>query len=97
MIIGCAIFLYFFYIRCKNCIKILTYNRKKCILTLDEQIFCFKTNQMDDVEAVEEECLKSKMAEKYESSTTMTVYQIEKLRKYTRYWFLMLVVKKEVI
>lgn len=34
-----------------------------------------------------EECLKSKMAEKYNLNITMIVCQIEKWRKYIRYWF----------
>jgi hypothetical protein len=46
--------------------------------------FCFKTNQRVEVE---EECLKSKMAEKYELNITMTVCQIEKLRRYISCWF----------
>ncbi len=56
--------------------------------------FCVKTNQRVDVE---EECLKSKMARKYDLSITMTDCQIEKLRKYIRYWFLMIIPKREVI
>jgi hypothetical protein len=53
------------------------------------KIFCFKTNQRIDAE---EQCLKSKMAEKYDLNITMTVCQIEKLRKYIRYWFLMRII-----
>lgn len=34
-----------------------------------------------------EECLKGKMAEKYNLNITMIVCQIEKWRKYIRYWF----------
>ena len=34
-----------------------------------------------------EECLKSKMAEKYNLNITMIVCQIEKWHKYIRYWF----------
>ena len=71
----------------------LTFNEKKCIMA-NAKTFCFKTNQRIDAE---EGCLKSKMAEKYDLNITMTVCQIEKLRKYIRYWFLMIILKMEVI
>ena len=58
----------------------------------DARTFCFKTNQGIDVE---EECLKSKMAEKYDLNITMRVCQIENLRKSMRYWFLMIMITKK--
>ena len=93
MMLGHLIFLRFFHIQCINHIILLLFDEKKCIMT-NAKTFCFKTNQRVDVE---EECLKSKMAKKYELSITMTDCQIEKLRKYIRYWFLMIIPKREVI
>ena len=70
----------------------LTFSEKNCnILNANAKTFCFKTSQRIEVE---EECLKSKMAEKYVLNITMTVCQIEKLRKYIRYWFQMFRVGK---
>lgn len=71
----------------------MIFDEKECIMP-NAKAFCFKTNQKVDVE---EECLKSKMAEKYDLNITMTVCQIAKLRKYIRYWFLMIILKRKVI
>ena len=91
--IGRPILLFFFHVKCINYIISLTFNEKKCTM-VNAKIFCFKTNQrIDD----EEECLKSKIVEKYDLNITMTVCRIEKLLKYIRYWFLMIIVKLEVI
>jgi hypothetical protein len=90
---GCPIFLHFFHIECINRIILLTFNEKKCTMA-NAKTFCFKTNQRIDSK---EECLKSKMAEKYDLNITMTICQIEKLRKYIRYWFPMIILKMEVI
>lgn len=93
MMIGCPIPLHFFHIKCVNRIISLTFNEKNCKMA-NAKTFCFKRNQRIDAE---EECLKSKMVEKYDLNITMTVCQIEKLRKYIRYWFLMIILKMEVI
>jgi hypothetical protein len=93
MMIGFPTSLRFFHIKCINRIISLTFNEKKCTMA-NAKTFCFKTNQRIDVG---EECLKSKMTEKYDLNITMTVCQVEKLRKYIRYWFLMIIVKMEVI
>ena len=93
MIIGHLINLHFFHIKCVNSIISLTFNEKKCKM-VNAKTFCFKTNQRIDVE---EECLKSRMAEKYDLNITMNVCQIEKLRKYIRYWFLTQIQKRKVI
>lgn len=64
---------------------LLTFYAKSCILKANAKIFRFKTSQR-----VEEECLKSKMAEmaeKYDWNITMTVCQIGNLCKYIRRWF----------
>jgi hypothetical protein len=68
------------------------------ILDANAKNICFKTSQRVDVE-VEEECLKSKMAKKYDLNITMSVCQIEKFRKSIRYWCLclMIILKREVI
>ena len=64
---------------------VLTFGVKNYnILNANAKTFCFKTNQRIEVE---EECLKSKMAEKYGLNITMTVCQIKKLHKYIRCWF----------
>jgi len=85
---GYLITLNLFYIRCNNFIYILTINEKRCIFMANARTFYFKTDQRVDVD-VEEECLKRKMAEKYDLNITMTVYQIENWRKYIRFWFRM--------
>jgi hypothetical protein len=95
MMIGFLISLRFFHIRCINNIISLTFDEKKCKIE-NAKTFCVKTNQRVEVD-VEEECLKSKMAKKYDLNITMTVCQIEKLRKSIRYWFLMIILKREVI
>jgi hypothetical protein len=94
MIIGYTLFLNHFHIQCINCINKLTFNEKNCILMTNAKTFCFKRKRVVEVE---EECLKSKMVEKHDLNITMTVCQIEKLRKYIRYWFPLIIQKKEVI
>jgi len=98
--IGLPKFILFFHFQCKKSFKILTFNDKKCILIANAKTFCFnfKTNQMVEVKKVEEECLKSKMAGKYDLNITIRVCQIEKWRKYINYWFLMIMIiaKREV-
>ncbi len=93
MMISFPILLHFFHIKCINRMILLTFKEKKCKMA-NAKTFCFKTNQRIDAE---EECLKSRMREKYDLNITMTVCQIEKLRKYISYWFLMIIVKMEVI
>lgn len=83
----------FLQIKSGNSINLLTFNKKWYIVMANVRTFCFKTSQGIDVE---EECLKSKMREKLNLSITMTVYQIESLRKCMRYWFLM-TKKKELL
>jgi hypothetical protein len=94
--IGCLISLHFFHIKCVNCIILLTFNEKKCTMS-NAKTFFFKTNQGINVEEVEEECLNTQMAEKYDLNITMTVCQIEKWHKYIRYWFLMITLKRKGI
>lgn len=98
---GSPKFIDFFSFSMQKSFKSLTFSDKNCILTSNAKTFCFnfKTNQMVEVKEVKEECLKSKMAEKYDLNITMPVWQIEKWCKYINYWFLMIMIiaKREVI
>jgi hypothetical protein len=101
MTINLSEFIEIFSFSMQKSFKKLTFSDKKCILISNAKTFCFnsKTNQMVEVEEVKEECLKSKMAEKYDLNITMRVCQIEKWHKYINYWFLMIMIigKREVI
>jgi len=67
--------------KCKKRISLLTFDVNTYILKTNDRIFCFET-----IQRAEEECLKSKMAEKYTLSITMTVCQTEKWHRYIRHW-----------
>ncbi len=97
MMIGKPIWLNFFHIQCEKYTIPLTFNEKKCTMA-NAKTFCFKGNQRFEFEVeAEKECLKSKMAEKYSLNIIMTVCQIEKLPRFIKYWFLMIIEKMEVI